>query len=28
LAGYVRKSFVTNASGNAFYRVVATITNQ
>ena len=28
LAGYVRKSFATNASGNAFYRVVATITNQ
>jgi hypothetical protein len=28
LAGYVRKSFVTNASGSAFYRVVATITNQ
>jgi hypothetical protein len=28
LAGYVRKSFVTNASGKIFYRVVATITNQ
>jgi len=28
LTGYVRKSFVTNASGKVFYRVVATITNQ